>query len=143
MVEIELNLFNSLTLGLLDREKDAYAMCYNGSSVLMLPRVARAIETGYSILTSRLWCGPILRDGPNKVRHLSYTDKAFGLRVLPSYAKCLEEELKTDVDKTRGCLIGRWSSGSLPCPKNHNGNPQVQAPSRWSKSQEIGGRIPA
>lgn len=40
-------LYGSPTQVLLDQEPDPYAIGYNGSYVHMLPRCARAIETGY------------------------------------------------------------------------------------------------
>ena len=94
MIVIELELFDSVTSGLLQSESDSYAMCYDGSNVLMLPRCARAIETGHSILTSRLWYGSGVNCGLRKIYRVveladDKHDHAFGLRILPSYARSL------------------------------------------------------
>ena len=92
-VVIELDLFDSVTSGLLHSESDLYAMCYDGANVLMLPRCARAIETGHSILTSRLWYGSGVNCGLRKIYRVMELDHAFGLRILPSYARSLKENL--------------------------------------------------
>ena len=96
---IELELFDSITSGLLKSASDPYAMCYDGSKVLMLPRCARAIETGHSILTSRLWYGSGINFGRRRIyERMELTDNkidhGFGLRVLPSYARSLINENK-------------------------------------------------
>ena len=107
-VVIELELFDSVTSGLLRSESDLYAMCYDGSDVLMLPRCARAIETGHSILTSRLWYGSGLDCGLRKVYRVMQLadnehDHAFGLRILPSYARAL---IQKDKLPAQGVLKG-------------------------------------
>ena len=79
-------------------------MCYDGSKVLMLPRCARAIETGHSILTSRMWYGSGVNCGLRKIYEVmgleddkyDHGDHAFGLRILPSYARSLINEDKLD-----------------------------------------------
>ena len=74
----------------------------------MLPRCARAIETGYSILTSRLWCGTRTYLGDDRVRrNMGHADNAFSLRVLPSYAKCLKEKLESESERVKNILSGR------------------------------------
>ena len=62
----------------------------------MLPSCARAIETGYSLYTSRSCWGPGLGDPWTKCRDISaITSRGFGIRILPSYARCLEENDQT------------------------------------------------
>lgn len=93
-VQIVLKLVSSPTKALLNFDLDASAVGFDGSRVLMLPRCARAIETGYSVFTMDLIWGHHLsgRKKTQQSRVFKYADRGFGLRILPSYAKSLEED---------------------------------------------------
>ena len=93
-IQIILKLLPSPTHILLNFDLDACAIGFDGSRVLMLPRFARAIETGYSIFTMDLVWGHHLenRRATQEKRVFKYADRGFGLRVLPSYAMSLEED---------------------------------------------------
>ena len=121
-IQIVLKLISSPTEALLNFDLDVCAVGFDGSRVLMLPRCARAIETGYSIFTMDLIWGHHLsnRRETQESRVFKYADRGFGLRILPSYAKSLEEDTleqhccKTDkmavnheYDKDVGFWVGR------------------------------------
>ncbi|KAL8709926.1 MAG: hypothetical protein Q9220_005376 [cf. Caloplaca sp. 1 TL-2023] len=78
---------------LLNFDLDACALGWDGSRVLMLPRCARAIETGYSVFTMDLVWGHYLaqRRETQESRIFKYADRGFGLRILPSYIDSLGE----------------------------------------------------
>ena len=101
-VQIILKLLPSPTQILLNFDLDACAIGFDGSRVLMLPRFARALETGYSVFTMDLIWGHHLGDrrATQEKRVFKYADRGFGLRILPSYAKSLEEDnLEKGLDK--------------------------------------------
>ena len=79
---------------LLNFDLDACAIGFDGSHVFMLPRCARAIETGYSVFTMDLVWGHHLGDrrASQDSRIFKYADRGFGIRLLPSYARSIEEE---------------------------------------------------
>ena len=93
-IQIVLKLLPSPTDILLNFDLDACAIGFDGSRVLMLPRCARAIETGYSVFTMDLVWGHHLghRRASQELRIFKYADRGFGLRILPSYARSLEED---------------------------------------------------
>lgn len=93
-IQIILKLLPSPTQILLNFDLDACAIGFDGSRALMLPRFARAIETGYSVFTMDLIWGHHLGDrrATQEKRVFKYADRGFGLRILPSYAKALEED---------------------------------------------------
>lgn len=93
-IQIVLKLLPSPTDVLLNFDLDACAIGFDGSRVLMLPRCARAIETGYSVFTMDLVWGHHLgnRRASQEFRIFKYADRGFGLRILPSYARSLEED---------------------------------------------------
>lgn len=93
-IQIVLKLLHSLTDVLLNFDLDACAVGFDGSRVLMLPRCARAIETGYSVFTMDLVWGHHLshRRASQDSRIFKYADRGFGLRILPSYARSIEED---------------------------------------------------
>ena len=93
-VQIILKLLSSPTQILLNFDLDACAIGFDGSRVLMLPRFARAVETGYSVFTMDLVWGHHLgnRRATQERRVFKYADRGFGIRILPSYAKSLEED---------------------------------------------------
>ena len=93
-IQIVLKLLPTPTDVLLNFDLDACAIGFDGSHVFMLPRCARAIETGYSVFTMDLVWGHHLGDrrASQDSRIFKYADRGFGLRFLPSYARSLEEE---------------------------------------------------
>lgn len=99
-IQIILKLIQSPTQVLLNFDLDACAVGFDGKEVLMLPRFARAMETGYSTFTMDLIWGHHLGDrrATQGVRVFKYADRGFGLRILPSYARSLE---KTGVKKRK------------------------------------------
>ena len=92
-IQIILNLATCPTSILFTFDLDPCAVAYDGRSVLMLPRCARALETGYSIFTMDLICGhlPQGRGASQNPRIFKYADRGFGIRILPSYVRTLEE----------------------------------------------------
>ena len=93
-VRIILRLYPSPIDVLLEADLDACAIGFDGSRVFMLPRCARAIETGYSVFTMDLvWGCP--REGRRAStinRLFDYAERGFGVRILPSYAQSLEDD---------------------------------------------------
>ena len=92
-VQIVLRLVPSPISVLLNFDLDPCAMGFNGRKVLMLPRAVRALETGYSTFTMNLVWGHHLQDrrATQDLRVFKYADRGFGVRILPSYVRCLEE----------------------------------------------------
>lgn len=93
-IQIVLKLLPSPTDVLLNFDLDACAIGFDGSQVLMLPRCARAIETGYSVFSMDLVWGHHLGDrrASQDVRVFKYAQRGFGIRFLPSYARSLEKD---------------------------------------------------
>lgn len=93
-VQIILKLLPSPLDVLLNFDLDVCALGFDGSRVLMLPRCARAIETGYSTFTMDLIWGHHLgnRRETQEIRVFKYADRGFGLRILPSYVRSLGED---------------------------------------------------
>ena len=93
-IQIVLKLLPSPTAILLNFDLDLCAIGFNGSQVFMLPRCARALETGYSVFTMDLILGHHLGDRRETqvTRLFKYADRGFGLRILPSYAQSLEDD---------------------------------------------------
>lgn len=110
-IQIILELRPSFTDVLLNFDLDARAVGFDGSRVLMLPRCARAIETGYSVFTMDLIWGNHLSD--RIMRILKYADRGFGLRILPSYARSLEE------DKLEAAILGKPQSRASAVEEIH------------------------
>lgn len=97
-VQVVLKLLSSPTQILLNFDLDACAIGFNGTRVLVLPRCARAIETGYSIFTMDLIYGHYLgaRRATRESRVFKYADRGFGLRILPCYVQALEGGVPPD-----------------------------------------------
>ncbi|KAI9876534.1 MAG: hypothetical protein M1830_006297 [Pleopsidium flavum] len=112
-IQIVLKLIQSPTHVLLNFDLDACALGFNGKEVLMLPRCARAIETGYSTFTMDLVWGHHLGDrrATQEIRVFKYADRGFGLRILPSYVRSLEESQYSQ-RKNMTCLPGAESNGT-------------------------------
>ena len=97
-IQVVLKLLPSPTHILLNFDLDACAIGFDGTRVLMLPRCARAIETGYSIFTMDLIYGHYLgaRRATRESRVFKYADRGFGLRILPCYVQALEDDIPPD-----------------------------------------------
>ena len=93
-IRINLKLYTSAIDVLLDSDLDACAIGFDGSRVLMLPRCARTIETGYSVFTMDLvWgCPREGRRASSMYKLFAYAERGFGVRILPSYARLLEDD---------------------------------------------------
>ena len=91
-LQIILKALPNLSAILLNFDLDICALAFDGSNVLMLPRCARAIETGYSMFTMDLIWGTHLSDrrSTQEARVLKYADRGFGIRFLPSYENLLK-----------------------------------------------------
>lgn len=91
-LQIILKALRDLTAILLNFDLDICALAFNGSNVMMLPRCARAIETGYSMFTMDLIWGSHLSDrrSTQEARVLKYADRGFGIRFLPSHENLLK-----------------------------------------------------
>lgn len=97
-IVIPLKVWPTMTDALLDVALDPWAICFTGEQVLMLPRCARAIETGYSILTTRLvfdypiWKPPT---ETNMLQVIRYSRRGFGIRTIRAYSRfCEDTELE-------------------------------------------------
>ncbi|KAJ7177752.1 hypothetical protein C8R46DRAFT_1212486 [Mycena filopes] len=88
---------------LLNFDLDICAMGWDGKNVWMLPRAARALETGYNTFTMSLVNGHYLSDrrASQPKRIFKYADRGYGVRILPSYLSSLahifENEQSIDV----------------------------------------------
>lgn len=106
---------------LLNFDLDACAVGFTGSDVVMLPRCARAIETGYNTFTMELiWGHHLGRRRKTRIERIfKYADRGFGLRILPSFAKSLQsEDLKAACALPRGILPHTSAKGeSRPWPR--------------------------
>lgn len=112
---VALTMFQSPTEILSHFNLDAYAIGYDGRQVLMMPRCARAIETGYSTFTREF----IVEGHP--YHHLGITpsgmmkdlfehaDLGFGIRILPCYAKALESSA---LEGTNSAVVESGVTGS-------------------------------
>ena len=99
-IRIILKLYPSPIDVLLESDLDACAIGFDGSGVLMLPRCARAIETGYSVFTMDLvWGCPREGRRASSIHSLfAYAERGFGIRILPSYAGFLEDDTFQEID---------------------------------------------
>ncbi|KAJ7276704.1 hypothetical protein C8J57DRAFT_1061528 [Mycena rebaudengoi] len=92
-IQIVLKLVESPRAVLLNFDLDICAMGWDGSQVWMLPRAARALETGCSVFTMDLIDGHYLSDrrASEPERIFKYADKGYGIRFLPSYISALDD----------------------------------------------------
>ncbi|KAK7057988.1 hypothetical protein R3P38DRAFT_3253024 [Favolaschia claudopus] len=108
-IQIVLKLVKSPRAVLLNFDLDICAMCYDGTNVWMLPRAARALETGYNVFTMSMIQGHYLseRRATQEQRVFKYADRGYGLRILPSYISSLKEsETKLDSISRGEVLFG-------------------------------------
>ncbi|KAJ7079657.1 hypothetical protein C8R43DRAFT_1118947 [Mycena crocata] len=90
-IQLVLKLVRSPKDVLLNFDIDICAMGWDGTDVLMLPRAARALETGCNVFTMALIHGHYLseRRASQPTRVFKYAKKGYGLRILPSYVASL------------------------------------------------------
>ena len=117
-VQIILKLLPSPTEILLNIDIDPCAVGFDGSHVKMLPRCARALETGYSTFTMDLIWGHYLgnRRATRENRLFKYADRGFGLRILPCYVQSLE-------NNTAWAATSAFRAGSIKAT-NESQDPQ-------------------
>ncbi|KAJ7034702.1 hypothetical protein C8F04DRAFT_1100699 [Mycena alexandri] len=86
-IQIVLKLVKSPKTVLLNFDLDICAMGWDGHTIWMLPRAARALETGCNVFTMDLIHGHYLsnRRASTSERIFKYADKGYGIRILPSY----------------------------------------------------------
>ncbi|KAJ7074718.1 hypothetical protein C8F01DRAFT_33937 [Mycena amicta] len=84
---------------LLNFDLDICAMGWDGSTAWMLPRAARALETGFNVFTMSLIQGHYLseRRATQEERVFKYAYRGYGIRILPSYIASLEDS-KCELD---------------------------------------------
>ncbi|KDQ15119.1 hypothetical protein BOTBODRAFT_302462 [Botryobasidium botryosum FD-172 SS1] len=91
-VQIILKLAKTPRDVLSDFDLDICTLGWDGKDVWMLPRCARAIETGYNTFTPSLIYSPHLGEHSAHLRahrFFKYANKGYGLRFLPSYVDFL------------------------------------------------------
>ncbi|KAJ7178464.1 hypothetical protein C8R43DRAFT_871692 [Mycena crocata] len=90
-IQLVLKLVKSPKDVLLNFDIDICAMGWDGTDVLMLPRAARALETGCNIFPMSIIQGHYLseRRASQPTRVFKYANKGYGLRILPSYLESL------------------------------------------------------
>lgn len=110
---VALRMFQSPTEILSHFNLDAYAIGFDGRQVLMMPRCARAIETGYSMFTRDLVMPRhpyhhlgIISSGIMKDL-FEHADLGFGIRILPCYVKSLDSSA---LDGTNSAVVERGNS---------------------------------
>lgn len=112
---VALTMFQSPTEILSHFKLDAYAIGYDGRQVLMMPRCARAIETGYSIFTREFVmpghpCHHLGITSSGIMKDLfEHADLGFGIRILPCYAKSLESSA---LEGTNSAFVETGVTGS-------------------------------
>ncbi|KAJ7473968.1 hypothetical protein FB451DRAFT_1466423, partial [Mycena latifolia] len=99
-IQVVLKLVKSPKSVLLNFDLDICAMGWDGSELWMLPRAARALETGFNVFTMNLIQGHYLseRRASQEQRVFKYAYKGYGIRTLPSYIASLKES-RENVDK--------------------------------------------
>ncbi|KAJ7611561.1 hypothetical protein DFH06DRAFT_1244477 [Mycena polygramma] len=92
-IQVVLKLVKSPKAVLLNFDLDVCAMGWDGIEFWMLPRAARALETGFNVFTMNLIQGHYLseRRATQEQRVFKYAKKGYGIRILPSYIASLEE----------------------------------------------------
>ncbi|KAG8866815.1 hypothetical protein FRC20_007474 [Serendipita sp. 405] len=90
--QIVLKMCQSPAEVLLNFDLDICAMGYDGDKLYMLPRAARALETGYNVFTMDMVQGHYLgtRRASQEQRVFKYARKGYGIRILPSYLTALK-----------------------------------------------------
>ncbi|KAK7013935.1 hypothetical protein R3P38DRAFT_3206507 [Favolaschia claudopus] len=97
-IQIVLKAVNSPKDVLLNFDLDVCAMAWDGTHLWMLPRAARALETGCNTFTMELIRGDYLSDRRASQPHriVKYASRGYGLRILPSYISHLGQFFELD-----------------------------------------------
>ncbi|KAJ6571755.1 hypothetical protein B0H19DRAFT_667327 [Mycena capillaripes] len=92
-IQIVLKLVKSPKDVLLNFDLDICSIGWDGSEVWMLPRAARALETGYNVFTMNLIQGHYLseRRATQEQRVFKYAYRGYGIRFLESYLDALDD----------------------------------------------------
>jgi hypothetical protein len=98
LVKIRLKLFSNPLHVLLHYHPHICGIGFDGLQVRMLPSCARALETGYDTFTSAyLYDDPFYGSTPESQvdihRIIQLAEMGFGIRILPSYARSLRDEI--------------------------------------------------
>ncbi|KAK7065054.1 hypothetical protein R3P38DRAFT_65092 [Favolaschia claudopus] len=111
-IQVVLKLVKSPRAVLLNFDLDICAMGWDGSDFWMLPRAARALETGYIVFTMNLIQGHYLseRRATQEQRVFKYAYKGYGIRILPSYVSSLPtpRPRSTKSLPPNNCSISTW-----------------------------------
>ncbi|KAJ7430004.1 hypothetical protein B0H11DRAFT_1714224, partial [Mycena galericulata] len=113
-IQIVLKLVNSPKDVLLNFDLDICSIGWNGSEVLMLPRAARALETGRNLFTMNLIHGHYLSERrasqPQRQVVFKYANKGYGIYFLPSYMESLARSTANTVDPAKlGAEARSWT----------------------------------
>ncbi|KAJ7164504.1 hypothetical protein C8R46DRAFT_1099739 [Mycena filopes] len=102
-IQVVLKLVKSPRAILLNFDLDVCAMGWDGSELWMLPRAARALETGFSVFTMNLIQGHYLseRRATQEQRVFKYANRGYGIRILPSYLTSLSRSKTNLADISR------------------------------------------
>jgi hypothetical protein len=102
---------------LLNFDLDQCAVGWTGSQVLLLPRCARALETGYSVFTTDLVYGHYLSDrrATQEIRVFKYADRGFGILFSASLLAASEVHFKSRRPHTLPNSYD-WRSRQAPPP---------------------------
>ncbi|KAJ6537845.1 hypothetical protein B0H19DRAFT_1270241 [Mycena capillaripes] len=119
-LQIVLKLLASPREVLLNFDLDICAMGWNGSNVWMLPRAARALETGSNVFTMNLIYGHYLseRRASQPQRVFKYASRALSPRIFPGYslsgfAMLMRPVTLWEMGKTRELTVqDQWSNDS-------------------------------
>ncbi|KAJ7447582.1 hypothetical protein B0H11DRAFT_2082665 [Mycena galericulata] len=106
-IQVVLKLVKSPRAVLLNFDLDICAMCWDGNELWMLPRAARALETGFNVFTMNMIQGHYLseRRATQEQRVFKYADRGYGIRILPSYISSLEESKSKLEDISKGEVL--------------------------------------
>ncbi|CAZ85051.1 unnamed protein product [Tuber melanosporum] len=104
-IQIILKMTRSEAEVLLNFDLDPCAMCWNGKEVRMLPRCARALETGYTVFTMDLVYGHHLGDrrATQEMRVLKYASRGFGILIPASLMNTLTVDFDARKPKVSSC----------------------------------------
>ncbi|KAK6333250.1 hypothetical protein TWF718_011071 [Orbilia javanica] len=128
-VQIIMKMIKNPASVLLNFDLDQVAIGYTGDAVLLLPRCARALETGYTIFTLDMIHGHHLneRRETQESRLLKYAERGFGVRILPEFCQMVEidfskrEHTRPYLDQAVGDLSrsrGYWRRREDPKPED-------------------------
>lgn len=116
-IQIVLKIVKTPAEVLLNFDLDPCAIGFDGKKVFMLPRAARALETGYTTFTMHLIHGHHLGDrrATQEQRIYKYASRGFGIRILPAYMGSLSLDPRQRVPHTpaanRGYHVQKTQDG--------------------------------